>query len=141
MTKENEQVQRVLLFYCQPQRDPLQLLKVVRNFSRGFDICVFTLMTSSRTQIKVGKEIQKSNLEEEQVKQLDKMVSAWKQLQVGEELQKQKVESITYLDESLQYLLQSFLKQEKAKMNVLVVGSLYLVGDVLKILGRQPYQS
>eukprot|EP01025_Chloroclados_australasicus_P019398 TRINITY_DN2057_c1_g1_i1.p4 TRINITY_DN2057_c1_g1~~TRINITY_DN2057_c1_g1_i1.p4 ORF type:complete len:235 (-),score=18.73 TRINITY_DN2057_c1_g1_i1:841-1545(-) len=134
-TTKQEKIMRVLLFYCQPTKNPQKLLSTIRSLQVNFDRCIFTLINSSSSKVTLENSNQ---VDAENRQQLERMVSAWKESGSQFKENGTLLVECTDLTSSLRQIMRYHLENQERRMDVFVVGSLFLVGDVLNVLERQP---
>jgi folylpolyglutamate synthase len=137
----NRKTITVLVFNCNPPRDPKTLLAPIwghtNRISEPFD---YVLFTTNRIVIPGKKEIFNSNVQtapnrEDDLSQQQQMIEIWKSFEKMNSSRDSQIKVTKTLNEMISLVVNVQSQQQANEVHVLVTGSLYLVGGVLELLG------
>lgn len=126
-TKANKTARklRVLVFNCTGQRDPAQMLKIIHKL--GFDFAIFTTNRVNKQKRLNADNTNFTVTEQQETNTCQKNVHTWLELD-----SKAKVLSVPCISDAIQRIDE--IQCNNGPVQVLVTGSIHLVGGFLSIL-------
>lgn len=155
---KDEKVVRILVFNCNPPRDPQSLLEPIWKFTKSneknvdFDYIFFTAskvtlkkkdQSNTLSQTREAQQVNAAGLTSSNIALQQSMRTLWSQFESSQGTSghehKSTLEVFGSINESIKTVLdleKSYAPSQK-ELHVLVTGSLYLVGGVLDVINYQ----
>jgi folylpolyglutamate synthase/dihydropteroate synthase len=155
---KDEKVVRILVFNCNPPRDPQSLLEPIWKFTKSneknvdFDYIFFTAskvtlkkkdQSNTLAQTREAQQVNAAGLTSSNIALQQSMRTLWSQFESSQGTSghehKSTLEVFGSINESIKTVLdleKSYAPSQK-ELHVLVTGSLYLVGGVLDVINYQ----
>lgn len=155
---KDEKVVRILVFNCNPPRDPQSLLEPIWKFTKSneknvdFDYIFFTAskvtlkkkdQSNTLSQTREAQQVNAAGLTSSNIALQQSMRTLWSQFESSQGTSGHEHKSTLEVFGSINEAIKTVLDLEKSyapsqkELHVLVTGSLYLVGGVLDVINYQ----
>jgi folylpolyglutamate synthase/dihydropteroate synthase len=155
---KDEKVVRILVFNCNPPRDPQSLLEPIWKFTKSneknvdFDYIFFTAskvtlkkkdQSNTLAQTREAQQVNAAGLTSSNIALQQSMRTLWSQFESSQGTSGHKHKSTLEVFGSINEAIKTVLDLEKnyapslKELHVLVTGSLYLVGGLLDVINYQ----